>query len=350
MTNGLPSPILGIRSYGAVTNIGHCATQTAASWVAQTRRLRRVELNGFADPFTLADNSDLTKDKHGVERLFALLESAIAEALENQPSPDVTANSINYLALPQWLDAKACKQLSDRLSSFWPQRDVTFSTITGGATAAWSALMAAYKAVDTYSSFKRIVIATVDSLCEPHILSQAAVEGKLLQTNNSQGYIAGEAAACLVLDRYTDINQLPANRFALHRPMLVKQNKPWWPNNRKPNPKALVSVLSSALEQAGLGAQHISHLMSDMDGSSWRAEIEGPALNRTVFTETSAIPHWRPATLIGQIGAATGSLGWILATMMHSKQIEQVNNVLNWSITPDGKTAACVLERSPMIN
>jgi 3-oxoacyl-(acyl-carrier-protein) synthase len=311
--------------------------------------LRRIELDGFADPFTLADNPDLTKDKQGTERLFALLESAIAEALEHQPCPDATANSINYLALPQWLDAKACNQLNNRLSSFWPQRDVTFSTITGGATAAWSALKAAYKAIDSYSSFKQIVIATVDSLCEPDILKQAAVRGQLLQAQNSQGYIAGEAAVCLVLDRYSDITQLPANRFALHRPMLVKQNKPWWPNTRKPNPKALVSVLSSALEQAGLEPQHISHLMSDMDGSSWRAEIEGPALNRTVFTETSALPHWRPATLVGQIGVATGSLGWILATLMHNNQIEQVNSVLNWSISPDGKTAACVLERSPVI-
>jgi hypothetical protein len=348
MTNGLPSPILGIRSYGAVTNIGNSATQTVASWVAQTRRLRRVNLHGFADPFTLADSPVLTEGKQGAERLFALLESAVAEALEHEPCPDAAANSINFLAIPRWLDTEACHQLTDRLSSFWPDRDVVFSTIAGGSTAAWSALMAAYNTIDTYQSFKQIVIATVDSLCEPGMLNQAALERQLLQAENSQGYIAGEAAVCIVLERLSDITQLSPNQFALHRPMLLKQKKPWWPSNRKPNPKALVSVLSGALEQAGIGPQHISHLLSDMDGSSWRAQIEGAALDRVVFSETSSLPHWRPATLIGQIGAATGSLGWILATLMHNSQIEQVNTVLNWSNTPDGKTAACVLERSPM--
>jgi hypothetical protein len=341
------NPILGIRSYGAVTNIGHSASQTVASWVAQTRRLRRVKLDGFADTFTLADNPEITGDKQGTERLFALLESAVAEALHHEPCPDAAAKSINYLALPRWVDAKACHQLTKRLSRFWPKHEVTFSTITGGSTAAWSALMAAYKTIDTYSSFKQIVIATVDSLCEPGVIYKAADEGQLLSAENSQGYIAGEAAVCLVLERYPNITQLPSNRFALHRPMLVKQNKSWWPNTRKPNPKALVSVLTSAMEQAEMGPQHISHLMSDMDGSSWRAQIEGPALNRTVFSETSALPHWRPATLIGQIGVPTGSLGWILATLIHNNQIEQVNSLLNWSIAPDGKTAACVLERSP---
>jgi hypothetical protein len=348
MTVELLSPILGIHSYGAVTNIGNSATQTAASWVAQTRRLRRIKLDGFADPVTLADNPEVTQGKHGIERIFALLESAFAEAMQHAPCPDAQANSINYLVLPRWLDAQACHQLTTRLSRFWPERDVSFSTITGGSTAAWSALMAGYKAVDTYSSFKQVVIATVDSLCEPAVLNQAAAEGHLLQTENSEGYIAGEAAVCIVLNRYSDITHLPANHFALHRPMLVKQNKPWWPSSRKPNPKALVSVLSSALQLAGMGPQHISHLMSDMDGSSWRAQIEGPALNRAVFAETSALPHWRPATLLGQIGAATGSLGWVLANLMHNNRIEQVNSLLNWSITPDGKTAACVMERSPM--
>jgi hypothetical protein len=92
---------------------------------------------------------------------------------------------------------------------------------------------------------------------------------------------------------------------------------------------------------------NISHLQSDMDGSSWRALIEAEALSRTLYAKTSQLPHWQPANQFGQIGVVTGPVGWILGIMVHTQRIKQLNTLLNWSIDPAGQSAACVMERSP---
>jgi 3-oxoacyl-[acyl-carrier-protein] synthase I len=353
MTTPLPNPILSLQSFGAVTHLGNSARQTVASWIAQSRRQHRVKLEGFADPFTLADRPDLTESLHGPQRLFALLASALAEALDHLPYPDALtalSDSLNLLVLPQWFDEKAQQSLLEAMAGLWPDREIVFSPITGDATAAWEALDSAYRVLEANPKIDQVVMLCVDSLCDPTPLYQAAEAQRLLQKNNSEGYVPGEAAVCLVLKRVRDVSQLPAGQFALHRPVLARQADPWWPSAHRPDPKPLITALSGALNQAGLSPNQISHLLSDMDGSSWRAQLEARALGRTIFSQTSERPHWRPATLFGQIGTATGALGWILAALMHNHRIAPLNTLLNWSIDPAGGAAACVMERSPKID
>jgi 3-oxoacyl-[acyl-carrier-protein] synthase-1 len=347
MNAQLPSPVLGIRSFGAVTHLGNSALQSAASWIVQARRQHRVKLEGFAAPFTLADRPDLTEGLAGTERLYALLKSAVAEALADQPCPDTSSTSLNILVLPEGLDETEQKQLAERLAGLWPESDVRFSTITGNATAAWAALDSAYEVLDANPKLQQVVMVCVDSLCDPNRLYQAAENEQLLQKGNSEGYVPGEAAVCLVLERLRDITEVPAGGFALHRPALAQQSEHWWPSANRPDPQPLVTAITDALAQADMNPSHISHLLSDMDGSSWRAQIEAPAVSRIILSEAGQLPQWKPANLFGQIGTATAPLGWILATLMHTRRIKQLNTLLNWSIDPAGKAAACVMERSP---
>jgi 3-oxoacyl-[acyl-carrier-protein] synthase-1 len=347
MNTQLPSPVLGIRAFGALTNLGNSALQSAASWIVQARRQHRVKLEGYADPITLADRPDLTEGLEGTERLFALLKSAVAEALSDQPCPDTASASLNILVLPEGLGETEQKQLADRLAGFWPESDVHFSTITGNATAAWAALDSAYEVLGANPKLQQVVMVCVDSLCDPRRLYQAAEAAQLLQKGHSEGYVPGEAAVCLVMDRLRDVTELPAGGFALHRPALAQQSEHWWPSANQPDPQPLVIAITDALALADMNPCHISHLLSDMDGSSWRAQIEAPAISRIILSEAGQLPHWKPASLFGQIGTASAPLGWILATLMHTRRIRQLNTLLNWSIDPAGKTAACVMERAP---
>jgi 3-oxoacyl-[acyl-carrier-protein] synthase-1 len=341
-----PSPVLGIRAFGAVTNLGNSAPQSAASWIVQTRRQQRVKLEGFADPFTLAHRPDLTEGLAGAERLFVLLKSAVAEALADLPCPETSSTSLNVLVLPEGLDETEQRQLVDKLAGFWPESDVRFTTITGNATAALAALDNAYEVLDGNPKLQQVIMVCVDSLCDPDRLYQAAENGQLLQKGNSEGYIPGEAAICLVLDRLRDVSELPVGGIALHRPALAQQSARWWPSASRPDPQPLVTALTKALTQADMNPTHISHLLSDMDGSKWRAQIEAEALGQTIYSETSQLPHWQPANLFGQIGNSSVPLGWILAVILNTHRIHPLNTLLNWCIDPAGKTAACVMERS----
>lgn len=351
----LPSPILALKSNGMVTAIGNSTSQTIASWLAETRRTRRITLDGFADPFTIADCHSVTANLSGVERLASMLASSVAEALDGADHLDALdqGECLEILLVPTWLDDDRCEQLSALLSSWilpyhaWSQRARTRVILREGSTAAWIALEHAYQALAENPKLRHVMIAASDSACEQTSLQQAAHADWLFRPGNSQGYVAGEAAACVLLHRVRDINDVLAGDFGLHRPAKVKASSRFWPCVGTPDAGPLSQVLATALTASGMSATHISHLESDMDGSNWRARLETAALERVIFSETAELPQWLPASLFGQTGNTNGVIAWLLLAVLHRQKIERVNTALNWSIEPTGEIAACVLERSP---
>lgn len=351
----LPSPLLALRSHGMVTAIGNSTVQTLASWCAETRRSRRITLEGLADPVTIADCESVTSGRAGADRLAALLASPVAEALDDATHLDSGngGECLEILLAPSWLDDEGCAQLGAQLST-WIQPYEAWSTCTrsrlvvrAGAAGAWVALEHAYRALAANPDLRHVMLAAVDSTCEPAVLRQAAHANWLLGPGNEEGFVAGEAAACLLLERVATIADLPENGFALHRPVLVQAPQRFWPGDDDPDAGPLSQALTAALNACAMGPANISHLQSDMDGSSWRARVEATALNRVVFTEAAELPHWLPATLFGQVGNPAGIIGWQLLAGLHGQQVERVNSVLSWSVDPAGEVAACVLERSP---
>ena len=351
----LPSPLLALQSHGMVTAIGNSTAQTLASWCAETRRSRRIALEGLADLVTIADCESVTSGLAGVDRLAALLASPVAEAFEDAThlGADDDGECLEILLAPSWLDDEGCTQLSAQLSTWiqpyeaWSQRVRSRQVVRAGAAGAGVALEHAYRALAANPNLRHVMLAAVDSACEPTVLHQAGQADWLLRPGNEQGYVAGEAAACLLLQRAGTIIDLPAGGFALHRPALVQAPQRFWPGNDDPDAGTLSQALTAALAACAMGAANISHLESDMDGSSWRARLEATALNRVVFSEAAELPHWLPATLFGQVGNPAGIIGWLLLAGLHRQQVERVNTVLNWSVDPAGQVAACVLERSP---
>lgn len=349
-----PSPLLALRSHGMVTAIGNSAAQTVASWIAEVRRTRRVTLDGFADPFTIADCHAVTAGLTGVARLAPMLVSAVVEALDGAVHLDTATPGacLEILLVPTWLDDAGCESLGALLSNAvqpfgaWTERERTRMVVRSGSAGAWVALEHAYRALAAQPELVHVMVAAVDSACEPAQLLQAAEADWLLRKGNAQGYVAGEGAACVLLQRAGSVREVPAGGFALHRPALVQVPR-LWPDAEPPDPGPLSQALATALRQGGMAARHISHLQSDMDGSDWRAALEGSALNRVVFATAPALPHWLPAALLGHAGNSSGIVGWLLLAILHQHDIEHVNTVLNWSVDPAGEIAACVLERSP---
>jgi 3-oxoacyl-[acyl-carrier-protein] synthase I len=350
MATPLPRTVsrLAIQSFGAVTLMGHSCTQTLASWVSQARRMRKVKLTGFADPFTVADCITLTEGLAGAERLQAMLTSAVLEAVEGAPAVSVGAASLGVLVLPAWVTESQQAQVQDHFTSLLPVADRPHVLFKGGTTATFDALAYAHDAVARDAKLQRVILAVVDSACEPTALQASAQTGWLLQAGNGQGFVPGEAAACAVLTPVRQAADWPASSFALHRPSLAKAGHRWWPSPHAPASAAVTEALGGALQNAAMTGAHISHLLSDMDGSDWRAHLEGEALDKTVFRHTqSQLPHWMPAELLGQAGAPMSLLGWMLASRSHLHGIERVNTVLNWVIDPAGLVGAVVMERSP---
>lgn len=360
----LPGPLFALTGMGAVTAVGHSVAQTTASCVGQARRMRRRQIDALPEPITIVECTAVTSGLKSVERLQALLPSAVAEALEGfestvgkrRHSPgkaEPAAQALEILVLPTWVDAVGQQTTDASLTKWldahpeWCAQPRTRACIQIGATGAWEALELAYRQMNKNPALRHVLIAAVDSWCEPTVLEQAGQHGWLMHKANSEGFIAGEAAACVRLERVANVMALSADQFVLHRPGRGQCAERFWPGADTPDSAALTNALRDAMTAADLKGAHLSHLASDMDGSAWRARLEVEALGRIVFIDTGPKPSWRAAELLGQVGTPTGLLGWILPVQSHLHRIERINTVLGWGIDPEGRCAATVLERAP---
>jgi hypothetical protein len=192
-----------------------------------------------------------------------------------------------------------------------------------------------------------VVLAGVDSLADTVRLCADYAAGRLMTSGNAEGWIAGEAAAALLL-RAAPNTRAPGNRqWVFHRPGIVEGLAPHFRQAGRPPPDALAQALGAALEHARWQGQHVGCLMSDHDGSRWRAQVHEAARQR--IQGGLYAPEWLPASVTGQVGAASAPLHWALAAQRLKVDATPPNSVL-CSLLDDGPWAGAVaLERSIQI-
>lgn len=358
-----PRSLLALQSWGAVTALGHSTGQTLSSLLGGLSGFRLQHLPELsAEPLTCAPCRHAlgTGHEQGALRLQPLLQSALAEALESLPlpagPPAPRSHLLCLLVLPHWADAETAQQLLQATEQtlaahpIWPLLGRRQGRYTlDGSSGAAQALQSAYAALESNPQLQYIVIATADSWVEPSVLEKAARQGLILSRDSAhgtQGFVAGEAAACLVLRPCASIRHLPSGWFALHRPGLQHNAVPRWPSTVESDGQALNTAVEQALLQAGLKAEHLSHLASDMDGSGWRVMDELRLHQRALATGTQAPHVLRIAEQLGQTGVAALPLMWALLAEKEARHLERVNAALTWSLGMDESTSAVVMERS----
>ena len=352
---------------GLVTPLGTSVDHTLAGWAAGARVFQRVSVPGLADPVTVARCSAVPPEVTSTERLLQMLGSATTEALQPDDAADIPSwaegdQALEVLVLPQWLDEEQARRAADTWGNWldqlqpWNQFHRERLVLRGGTAMPWLAIEQAWRRLDQGEDLRHLLVAAVDSLCDMPRLEHAAQQDLVLRAGHSEGFVAGEAAGCAWLQRKAHVREVPRDRFALRRPAVVHlaasdATAQDGTVASEAGSAALREALRQALRLARLEGRHISHLLSDMDGSTWRSRIEATALEAEVFTQASQLPHWRPPVLTGQTGVAGALLGWILPARHHTLDLGRVNSVLHWSVDPSGgPMAACVVERSPHID
>lgn len=363
-----PDVVWHLRRYGMVSPLGTSVDETLASWVGDVRVLQRVKVPDQAAPVTVARCAALPADQAGASRLMTMLASATAEALEHAVDPADSASngdvqSLEILVVPSWLDESQAREAGDTWGRWldgmpaWSQFKRDRLVLHGGSATPWLALKYAWDRLDAGQDLQHVLIAAVDSLCEPGQLERLARDDVLLREGHAEGFVAGEGAVCTWLQRVPDVQAMPPGAFALHRPCvgaLPRAEPPVKPDELSPyeSGAVLAETMRVAMHNARLQASQISHLLSDMDGSSWRARQESAALESSVVPyATSSLSHWQPAILTGNTGVAAAPMAWVLVARHHALGIGRVNTVLHWSVDAfDGSLAACAIERSPHID
>ncbi|MCL1961069.1 MAG: hypothetical protein FWG56_04715 [Desulfovibrionaceae bacterium] len=302
-------------------------------------------------PVTVAACPEVAGNTQGTERLARLLAVALADLL--MPGGQMPAACPPFplvlLALPQTLNdaagAKVWDQARQLLASygfagvFDNAHCYLFLQGPAGGMRALGSLFAQGR-----SDKNPTVLAGVDSLVDLQRLCADYAGERLMTRDNSEGWIAGEAAAAVLLHPVADTRAEDDRHWVLHRPCVVKGQAPHLDKAKAPPPQAMAQALDQALQNAGWRGNHVGRLLSDHDGSAWRARIHADARRRAGGGLDAA--EWLPAAVTGQVGAATAPLHWALAAWRLKVDARPPNSVMS-SVLDDGPWAAAVaLERS----
>lgn len=173
-----------------------------------------------------------------------------------------------------------------------------------------------------FEDVDHVLLVSVDSLLEVADIQRHLAQRRLLSSQQSDGFISGEAAAALVLRRWE--RTVPASAAAdavLLLSGLAESQEPASFESDEPNHgKGLAQALRAALSEAGLQAHEVHHRMATSAGESFFMDEATFAWSR-VLREREPRGYTEPLLggNVGLCGAAQGPLAIALALDMLRK-------------------------------
>jgi 3-oxoacyl-[acyl-carrier-protein] synthase I len=181
---------------------------------------------------------------------------------------------------------------------------------------------------------RQVLIAGVDSFLDSHTISHFLQQARLRSSDNSDGFIPGEAASAILVSHHqTDSHQLAITGLGIAEESASQTNTP---------SKAI--GLSTALNQA-LDTAHINSIDSytkrftDQNGESLFTREAAHAFTRVGLRGLQKLDTLTIADTTGEIGAAMGPLMLAWAT----KRLQQPHNALAHLANDDGLRVAIAL-------
>jgi 3-oxoacyl-[acyl-carrier-protein] synthase-1 len=194
------------------------------------------------------------------------------------------------------------------------------------------------------------IIAGVDSLLVAATLDAYQQENRLLTSENSNGFIPGEAACAILVGPPGQRSRSHANRPAEkellclgigtgHEEATLDSEKPLRANG-------LVQAFNAAFAEAHQTIADIDYRITDANGEQYWFKEAALAMTRTLRVRKELFELWHPVDCIGEVGAAIGPCALNVALAATLKNYSPGANVLCHFGEDEGERQALVLSRS----
>lgn len=336
---------------GAVTSVGLTAPQTCAAI--------RAGISGFRDAVWTVPLEEpqvgaqvparLSLKFPCLHWLINLATRAIQECLEDEnPNPADTALLIavpepfrGHPALSYTSEQSLLDTIKRRLERhFHPASAV----LREGHAAALRALAIARELL-TRGTVRYCIVGGVDSLINKVDVKRLGVVHRLQGPENPQGMVPGEGAAFILLTlpgrslMYRPLGQVLGVGSAMEKDTVL--------GKRYSVGKGLRQALEEAAKDAACSEAIINFVVSDMNGERYRAWESLICHTRFYRTRRDHLNIYYPAASVGDIGAASGALIVIAATMGLARGYAPGQIAMCEGSSEEGLRAACLVGPSP---
>ena len=183
------------------------------------------------------------------------------------------------------------------------------------------------------------VVGGVDSYVDPEQLRMLLGLRMLKTPDQPVGFLPGEGAALVLLERYDHAARRSARIEALVGTPSVGQDS----HHRfsgKPNAGVtLAQTLRGCLQQSELQGRRVGLTVGSLNGNEWRAREWGMSL-LTLGPELGDARQWNPAESFGETGAAAAAFATCMAVRALQRRYARTEDVLVWSSGEDGRKGA----------
>jgi hypothetical protein len=204
----------------------------------------------------------------------------------------------------------------------------------GGHTGVAELLLAAARMINA-GQIDRCIVGSVESCIEPYAIQSYASAGVLKCAANPAGFIPGEAAAFILVERASQRGAVPG-AFSVTA-IGSALDKAYTDDSGPPHGVGVADSIERALSGAE-GDQPLGLIVTDLNGCEFRAADWGNALVhlRSSYRQSS-VRTWLPALSFGETGAASGGVALCMAFRAIQRRYVPTGTIL---ITLSGEQGA----------
>lgn len=278
------------------------------------------------------------------ERLLALLGLAVADATQGMDPSNLARIPLLVGTSEQKRPGGVSELIPDALAQLQQEHGVQLSTLHSrclpmGKTGGLHALAAARELLARDPRLPGCLVAGVDSLVNAPSLWWLKQNQRLKGRGQSDGVIAGEAAACILVTRRPPEGLQPVEVAGLsfaHESATLDSDEPL-------RAAGLTQASRAALLEAGLSMEDMDFRLSDASGEGYAFKELALVLARVLRVRKETLPLWLPAECLGETGAAMALVSLIWATVAMRRGYAPGPRAISYSASDSGDRAVAVL-------
>jgi 3-oxoacyl-[acyl-carrier-protein] synthase I len=184
--------------------------------------------------------------------------------------------------------------------------------------------------------FRQVVIAGVDSLLTWPTLRVYESDDRLLLAGNSNGFMPGEAAGALLVERPAGKTRLVCTGLGFGtEPSPISSDEPL-------RGEGLTQAIAGALADADCRFHDLDFRITDIAGEQYYFKEAALAVGRLLRVRKDEFDIWHPAECIGESGAAAGIVLVAVADAACHKEYAPGARILTHMANDSGQRAAAV--------
>jgi 3-oxoacyl-[acyl-carrier-protein] synthase-1 len=281
----------------------------------------RAGMDNFTESACVADDGSpvrvariMDEDHWGARRLAQWARYAIGECLEQISPAEREHMPLLLLTAPQNRPLSTerdridtAQAAAEALEMRFPDTSLIYS---GGHAVIGKALLQAKEMLQARNGVDKVLIAGLDSLIGAPTVTHYLRQERLLVSGNSDGFLPGEGAAAIVVERAAPHDK------GLHLAGIGLGREAGRPDGSAPSrAQGLSNAMRQAMAQAGIDCNALAFRLSDQNGEAFFAREAANAITRIAEPGGSIPRVLTTADCTGEIGAATGVL--MLAWLHH---------------------------------